>query len=121
MLKKIPFKNILIVITALLVVPVMAYAFTTGGNPSAGPEDQSREITITSDSENPEKGVESATNATSILNSNAQGVPDAASSATVVSGGAGEDDERYSDEDDDDEAEDHDVIKDDDDEEEGDD
>ena len=133
MLKKLPLKNIFIVLTAMLVVPVMAFAMTTAVNPSDNPEEQNRDIKITSD----ESTVDGATNASPLLTSDgAQGPdgvtsatgdqlnqgdqagPDAVSSATGVAGGNGDDDD--SDYEDDDEDDDHDVIKEDDDDDEDD-
>lgn len=132
MLKKLPLKNIFIVFTAMLVVPVMAFAMTTAVNPSDDLEEQNSNIKITSD----DNGIDGASQASPLITSDGalgpDGVssattnlhtkggltgPDAVSSATSVSGANGEDDRDGDDDDDeDDDDQDRNAIKDDDDE-----
>lgn len=78
MFKKLPIKNIIIVSSAMLVVPVMAFAMTMNANPIDGEDDTNSNIQITSDESIPD----AASEATSILTSGALGYIDAASSAT---------------------------------------
>jgi hypothetical protein len=124
-LKKLPLKNIFIVMTALLVVPVMAFAMTTAVNPSDDAVDQKTGIEITSEDTDMDgttkasplivsdgvvemDGITSATG--DPQNQGDRTAPDGVSSATGVSG---ENDDYDSDSDEDDEDEDHDAIKDD--------
>jgi len=125
MLKKIPWKNIIIVFTAMLVVPVMAFAITMATEPSEEPEDHNSNIKITSDESTPD----AASAATSVLTSGALGYYDAATSATgqdqnsqgggtdAVSSATGNPGETGSIEDDDDQEDDDQFKEDDDDEE----
>jgi hypothetical protein len=78
MFKKLPLKNILIVSTAMLVVPVMAFAMTMTANPGDESNDKNSNIKITSDENTPD----AASAATSLLTSGALGYLDAATSAT---------------------------------------
>jgi len=80
MLKKIPWKNIIIVFTALLVVPVMAFAMTTKENPTNNNDN----IKITSDEQTPD----SVSSATSLLASGALGYIEGATSATTTTPGS---------------------------------
>lgn len=78
MFKKLPLKNIIIVSSAILVVPVMAFAMTMTANPIDGSYDKNSNIKITSD----EELTDAASAATSLLTSGALGYLDAATSAT---------------------------------------
>jgi len=78
MFNKLPFKNIIIVSSAILVIPVMAFAMTMTANPIDGSNDISSNIKITSD----EDLTDAASQATSVLTSGALGYLDAATSAT---------------------------------------
>ena len=78
MIKKLPWKNIIIVFAAMLVVPVMAFAMTMSANPASGSNEENSNIKITSDENVPD----AASAATSVLTSGALGYIDAASSAT---------------------------------------
>jgi hypothetical protein len=136
MLKKIPWVNILIVCTVMLIVPVMAFAMSGASDPSESNDDDQSQINSSvtiasqpSDEQNPE----AASTATGVLeNNDTQGGTgvDAISSATGDPGSPGsigedddsdDDDEQY--ENDDDDEDDGEAIKedDDDDEAEGDD
>lgn len=77
MLKKLPIKNIIIVVAAMLVIPVMAFAMVTNtdGNREAANNDN---IKITAGEGSPD----AASAATSVLTSGALGYLDAATSAT---------------------------------------
>lgn len=78
MFKKLPLKNIIIVSSAMLVIPVMAFAMTMTANPIDGSNDKNSNIKITSD----EELTDAASAATSLLTSGALGYLDAATSAT---------------------------------------
>jgi len=121
MFKKLPWKNIIIVFAAMLVVPVLAFAMTTAADPKDEAND--RNIKITSD----ESNLDAASAATSLLTSGALGYLDAATSATALNqnsqgggsdavssatvntgstGGVGYDDDEYEEEDDEEEDDD---------------
>lgn len=78
MLKKLPWKNIIIVSAAMLVVPVMAFAMTMTANPMDASYDKNSNIKITSD----DKTTDAASAATGVLTSGALGYLDAVTSAT---------------------------------------
>jgi len=123
MLKKLPWKNILIVATAILVVPVLAFVMTITANPFDGATDQNSDIKITSDNNTLDASSAASTDLTSsglgrldaasgatAQNQNSPGsAPDAVSSATSNSGTIGSiqgDDDQYEDDDDEDEGDD---------------
>jgi hypothetical protein len=78
MIMKLPWKNIIIVFTAMLVVPVIAFAITTTANPDDAAKDTNSNIQITSD----QSALDAASSATSVLTAGALGYLDAATSAT---------------------------------------
>ena len=78
MIKKLPWKNIIIVFTAMLVVPVIAFAITTTANPDDVAKETNSNIQITSD----QGPLDAASSATSVLTAGALGYLDAATSAT---------------------------------------
>lgn len=77
-LKKNTIKNIFIVFTAMLVIPVMAFAVTTAENPLDQDDDQNRDIKITSE----DNGIDGATNASPLITSDGALGSDGATSAT---------------------------------------
>lgn len=117
MLKKLPWKNILIVATAILVVPVLAFVMTITANPIDGATDQNSDIKFTSDNNTLDAASAASANLTSsgvgsldassgatAQNQNSPGsAPDAVSSATSSSDTIGSiqgDDDQYEDDDD---------------------